>query len=461
MDLREFLAVLWRRKLVVLLVTAAAVAAAFGALKLVTPLYQSTATLAVTPADKTSDLFILTTINTVLPVYATAATSRTTLEEARARVPGGGLADVSTRTFADTPILKIQARDPDPEIARATAQAVTDVLLRRANSGELGLPSLVLRPIEQPIAATAPVFPRRKLTLLVAGLLGLALGIGAALLRELLTSKVQTRDDLAHATDSPVFAQFSTERAVARVRTPEAIGAEAGLRVFSEGLRDLRTNLLFTSGGSVRSVAVTSPEGSHGKTTISFGLATTLARSGTRTLLVDADLRKGRVSELLRIARSPGLREALAGAPLEEAIQRTSLPTLDVLPGGAIADDPGEALLSEFAPVLARLEDMYDTVIIDCTPLVPVNDARLVARATEAVVLVASAGTVTRRQLRAAVERLSLLAIPLTAAVLNNAKRPRGKAYYGYFTPDGGSSRWSLRRRRPAATGDPAASADK
>jgi receptor protein-tyrosine kinase len=457
MDLREFLDVLWRRKLVVLAVTAAAIGAAVVAVQLVTPLYESTATLAVTPADADSDLFILTTIDTILPVYATAAESRTTREAAERRVPGDELGEVTAKTFSETPILKIVSRDEDPDVARATAQAVADVLVERSNSGEVGVPALKLTQIEPAVAATEPVFPRTDLALLVAGVLGLALGVGAALLRETLTSRVETREDLAHATGAPVFAEFSTARAVTRLRSPEAL-ADPSLRVFSEGLRDLRTNLLFPAGGSLRSVAITSPEGSHGKTTMSVGLATTLARAGTRTLLVDADLRKGRVAEMLRIARSPGLRDALAGAPVETMIQRTSLPTLDVLPGGTIADDPGEVLVNEFAPLLARLEQLYETVVVDCTPLVPVNDARVVARSTEAVVIVASAGAVTRRQLRAAVERLSLISVPLTAAVLNNARRPRGKAYYGYFQPTGDTRRWSLRRRRPAAQPDPAAS---
>ena len=457
MDLRELLDVLWRRKLVVLLVTAVTVGVAYGVLQLVTPLYESSSTLAVTPTDtENGDLFFLTTIDTILPVYAEAATSRTTLDEARTRIQDGDLGDVAVRTFSGTPILKIKVRDPDPEVAQRTAQAVTEVLIARSEREDVGVPSLRLTQIEQPVAAEAPVFPRERLTLLVAGLLGLALGIGAALLRETLTSKVETRDSLASLAGAPVFAEFPSERAVSRIRRPEALADEGSLRGFSESLRDLRTNLLFTGGDSLRSVAVTSPEGSHGKTTISFGLAATLARAGTRTLLVDGDLRKGRVAELLLLHRTPGLREALEGQPLEETIRKTSLDTLDVLPGGHVADDPGELILNEFGPLLAELEQRYECVVVDCTPLVPVNDARLMARSTEAVILVASAGRATRRQVRTAVERLNVIDVSPTAAVLNNSRRPRGKAYYGYLASPAAAPRrrFGLPRRSAAPSAE-------
>ena len=90
------------------------------------------------------------------------------------------------------------------------------------------------------------------------------------------------------------------------MHSAEDLATDPRLRMVAEALRDLRTNLLFTD-DTIRSIVVTSPDGSHGKTTVAFGLAATLARSGTRTLLIDADLRRGRIAELLsppRLARA-------------------------------------------------------------------------------------------------------------------------------------------------------------
>ena len=426
MDLNELIGVLWRRKWTILLTTAAVVAAAVVALRVVTPIYESTSTLALSPTDAEQGLIFFGISDAVVPVYADAATSGATREEAERRI--GDLADISVQTFSGTPIIKLSARDPDPELAQRSAQAVTDVLLERAQD-DIGISSLKLTQLDRPVAATEPVFPNTKLALAVALLIGLAFGIGLALLRETLTTKVDTPEELGRVSDAPVYGEIPTEPALASFTSPEVLGENPLLRGVSEALRELRTNLLFSE-GTLSSVVVTSPEGSHGKTTIAFGLAVTVARSGTRTVLVDGDLRRGRVSELLGIERSPGLMEVLKGTPLAEVVRHTSLDTLDVVTGGRRGGDPGELLTSEFPLVLEELQKQYDAVIVDATPLVPISDARIMARYANSVIVVANAGTATRRQIKRAIERLSLIAIEPTAVVLNNYKAPGGTSYY-------------------------------
>jgi capsular exopolysaccharide synthesis family protein len=433
-DFRELLDVLWRRKIVVAIVTMLAVLTAIGALQLVTPLYESTSTIVLSPRDTEEDIFILTTLDSIVPVYASAATTRTTKERARSRL-GGELGDVSVRTFNDTPIIKIKARHADPGVARRSAQSITDILLEEVARERIGIPSVRLTQIDRPARAVAPVFPRYGLTIAVATFLGFCFGIAAALLRENLTSKVETPETLAALTGVPCFAEVPNEPAITQLHSPDDLLTDTRLRALSESLRDLRTNLLF-SAGSTRSIVITSPEGSHGKTTIALGLAVTMARAGGRTVLVDCDLRKGRVAEMLVMPRSPGVMEALRGMPIEEVVQSTPLETLDVLTGGTLETDPGELLMAEFPALLRELESMYESVVIDTTPLVPVNDARLVASSAETVLIVASADSATRRQVRSAVERLSLISVRPTATVLNNSRAPRVKGYYGYLHPD-------------------------
>src|SRR3954469_9784983 len=149
MDFRELLEVLWRRKLVVGLVTLLAVGAAVGALRTVTPQYEATSTLSLNPRNPRDDIFILSTINAVVPVYATAATAGSTVNAARHKL-GGHLASVNVRTFTDTPIIKINARDPEPRVAQLSAQAVTDVLIDRVTKGQVGIPSVKLTQIDVP-----------------------------------------------------------------------------------------------------------------------------------------------------------------------------------------------------------------------------------------------------------------------------------------------------------------------
>ena len=125
------------------------------------------------------------------------------------------------------------------------------------------------------------------------------------------------------------------------------------------------------------------------------------------------------MAELLELPRSPGLMDVLLGeADLAQAIRPTR-DDLDVLVGGRRSADPGELLTQAFPTLLGRLEREYDAVIIDAPPVIPISDARILARFADATVLVARAGTATRRQVRAAVERLELISVKPTAAVLN------------------------------------------
>jgi len=428
-NLNELLQLLWRRRLIVGLVMAAAIGTAVGALQIAKPVYEASTTIALSPKDAQNGLILFGILDAVVPVYADAAGSPTTLAIARAQA-GGSLGTVSVDTYTGTPIIKIRARDHSPRVARDTADAVTRALLQRVTKGGIGLNSVRVVELDRATLPTAPVFPRKRLTLLIAIVLGLILGVAAAILRENLATKIETPAELERVGGVQVFGEIPADAALARLNAPEQLLNDTRLRAASEAFRDLRTNLVF-SVGDVQSIVLTSPQGSHGKTTLSFGLAVTMARAGTRTLLIDGDLRKGRLPEMLAIRRSPGLMEVLNGTPVAEAIQRTSLETLDVLPGGARGGDPLELLTSKFPELLSHLEGMYETIVIDSTPLVPISDARILARYVDATLIVASAGKATRRQVRTAIERLSLISVRPTALILNNYSARGTPGYYG------------------------------
>lgn len=418
----------WQRKLLIVLVVIAVVVPAYVATKLVTPQYESTATLALTPKGSGQDLVLYGILDQVVPFYADAAHSRTTLDRATLRL-GRKLASISVETFSNTGILRITARSPHPRLAQASADAVSHALLARVSRNEVGTSSFELKQIDAAALPTTPVFPRTKLTLLVAALLGLGLGLAAAVVRETLATKVETAEDLAVASGLPVFAEIPAENAVLKMHSAEDLASQPRLQVVAEALRDLRTNLLFTD-ESIRSVVVTSPDGSHGKTTVAFGLAATLSRAGARTILVDSDLRRGRIAELLELPRTPGLMDVLLGETQLERVVRPTAHGLDVLVGGRRSADPGELLTQQFPALLSELEREYDAVIIDATPVIPISDARILARYADATVLVARARTASRRQVRAAVERLKLISVRPTAAVLNHSTEVSHSSYY-------------------------------
>lgn len=432
----------------ILLIVMLQIGLAIGGLRLVTPLYESTSTLSLTPVTEEGNaLVFFGALDGIVPVYTDAAKSRTTRDVAErktlAELPG-----LSIDTFSDTPLIKLKVRHEDPEVAREAARAYSEALLERERAQEFGFRSLRLEEIDEPFAATSPVYPNTPLTLMVAGVLGLAFGAAAAFLRESYTTKVESAEALSRLAGVPCFGEIPREPAVGRMKHMEDLVRNPRLRGVAEAFRDLRTNLLFST-ENMRSLLITSPEGSHGKTTVSMGLAITLARSDVRTLLIDGDLRKGRLAEALGMPRAPGLGECLTGAAIEDVIKPTSLETLDVVTAGDFIGDPGELLLSEFAHVLEKFEEMYEMVIVDSPPATPVNDGRIMARFTSGTLLTASANAATRRTVRTAVQRLSLIGVRPTAVVLNHARVEGGRDYYGYLEPK--VPRQPRRRERRAA----------
>jgi polysaccharide biosynthesis transport protein len=445
MDLVELLHVLRQRKLIAIVVFLATLGAAFAYLYFTDPVYEAESSLALSPGSA-DELVFFSTVDTLVPLYADTASSPTTRAAAEDDI-GRPLGDVFIETFEGTPIFRIRARSTDPEHAAESAQAVTNALLDRVRTDEIGVSGLDLEQIDRPVTPTIPVYPRRNLTIAVAIMVGLVLGLGGALLRESLTNRVETLDDLARVAGAPALAEIPMERALESVRSPEAFVRGPQLRVVSEAFRDLRTALLY-SGNNVRSVLITSPEGRHGKTTVSVGLAVTLARLGARTVLVDGDLRRGRISDMLGLRRAPGLTEVLMGTPLPSAIRSTSLQTLDVLTGGELLSDPSELIERRFHQVLDELSRSYQAIVIDGTPTLPINDARIMASFATAAIIVATPHATSRSSVRVVLERLSTIGVQPAGVVLNKSRRRRLTDYYSYLRPEPETKRRRRGRRR-------------
>lgn len=451
MNLREISVILWRRKLLVLVVIIASVAAGFGALRLMTKQYEATSTVTIRPPQLGNgySLLFFQTLDPIVSIYATSAESDSTKTLATKNL-GGRIASITVNTYTASPIMKIVARSSDPALAERSAQAITSVLIQRASAGQVGIPGLELSQIDKPALPTVPVFPDTKLTLAIAGLLGLGLGVGLALLWEAEGRRVRTRSDLAEAANVPVFAEIP-DRSMKNRNLLFALTRDPEYWNVTEALRDLRTNLVFAS-GEYRSIAITSPEGQHGKTTVSVGLAASIASTGKRTLLVDADLHRGRIATVFGLLSAPGLVDFLFGAPLASVVRPSPLENLDLLTTGRAVENPGDVLATRLPLLVGEIEKEYEAVVIDTAPLTSVNDARIIARSTNSVVLVVRANRTSHRAVREAVERLRMISVDLTAAVLNRS-RNRMPGYYGPAekASAGGETR-SRTRSRPSTT---------
>jgi polysaccharide biosynthesis transport protein len=185
--------------------------------------------------------------------------------------------------------------------------------------------------------------------------------------------------------------------------------------------------------GSHRVVMITSAVAGEGKTSVASHLATSLARSGLRTLLIDADLRSPSIHRLFSLPLAVGLSEVLrAEVEWASAIADTTLDELKVLTAGQ-CDRRTVSLLSQgsLGPFFAELKDQFDFVIIDSSPILPVADGLIIAQHTDAVLFSIFRDVSRKTKVSAAAERFHSLRVPILGAVVTGAHGGRyGTDYY-------------------------------
>ena len=203
----------------------------------------------------------------------------------------------------------------------------------------------------------------------------------------------------------------------------------------SEAFRQLRTNLQFLDVDNPHKViVVTSSMPGEGKTTTLANLAIALASAGQRVLVIEADLRRPKLADLLGLERSVGLTSVLAGrVRVEQAVQHWSGGMFDVLASGPLPPNPSELLASQhMAMLLGDLRERYDLILLDTPPLLPVTDAAAVAPATDGAILVCRYKTTRCAQVERAVEALDAVSVPLLGTVLTMVPKSGPRAYAQY-----------------------------
>ncbi len=309
--------------------------------------------------------------------------------------------------------------------------------------------------IDRALVPETPSSPRVALNLILGVVAGLGFGVLAGIGRDRLDTKVRTKEDVQAATGGipilgaiPRFvtgpSRLRSLRRSSDEATSKQIAPGSGLititqsrNASSEAYRALRTNITFASADSPRRVLVfTSALAGDGKSTSASNLALALAQQGVRTLLIDADLRKGVLHKLFSMRREPGLTQILIGqTSLEEAVQviepGAGGVALSVLTGGPYPPNPAELLgSSRMREVVAEIRKQYDTVIFDTPPLGLVTDAAILGTLADTTILVARAGVTEKKALQHAAAQLYHLRVHVSGTIVNDFD-PK-QAGYGY-----------------------------
>ena len=207
----------------------------------------------------------------------------------------------------------------------------------------------------------------------------------------------------------------------------------------SEEYRILRTNIQNLGHDKrLRKIIVTSSVRGEGKSTTSMNLAISFADSGKNTLLVDCDLRRGTLHELMGVSHGPGLTHVLSGnVNCDSAIMKTDIKNLSLLPGGTRPMKPSEMLGSaRMESIISKLEEQYDVVLMDAPPVLNIPDTCIISKYSDGVVLVVQAERTQREEVVRAQAMLTQSHAPVIGFVLTNVRYYIPKYLYDYYYGD-------------------------
>ena len=479
MELTDYIRILRKNWLIIVLATLLGVGAAAAYSLTRTPMYEAQSTVFVsTQAGGTigemqqGQTFSQSRVTTYTNLVTTPIVMNPVIAKLDLGVSANALAGAVTASSPlNTTLITISVENSDPllaaDIANALAASLTSAVESIETPNGSDASPVRLTRVKDAITPLAPSSPNVTLNLVLGGLVGLALGIGIAVLRSVLDTRIRTPQDLEPVTDAPLIGAIAFDP---KAKDRPLIVHADPLSPRAESFRALRTNLQFLDMGGRASFVITSSVPSEGKSTTTINLAIALADAGKRVALLDTDLRKPKVAEYLGIEGGAGLTDVLIGrAEVGDVMHPWGDRTMYVLPAGKIPPNPSELLgSSQMAALLETLEREFDVVLCDAPPLLPVTDAAILARATSGALVVVSAGRTNRHQLSGAVDALQTIGARVAGVVLSMVptRGPDAYAYaygygygqgYGYVQGQSKSEKRAARRAYSAARPRPTA----
>jgi len=313
-----------------------------------------------------------------------------------------------------------------------------------------GLRSSNIRVVDVARIPRSPIKPDVTRNLEMGLLVGLAAGLALAIIMESIDSTVRNLEEITAASALPALGTIPLQLEGGRRKkllsagnnslsqSPALVTCSDPRSQAAESYRALRTSILLSSSSAPPKVLlVTSALQEEGKTTISANSAIVLAQKGSRVLLVDADLRRPGLGQMLGLNSSSGLSTLLSGMDKQAHFVTPipEVPTLTVLSAGPIPPNPAELLSSETMKTwIARWRNEFDYIVIDSPPCLSVTDAVALSVEADKVIFVARSGQTTKTALRRASEVLSHVNANVMGVVLN-CLDSRSDDYYTYYSP--------------------------
>jgi capsular exopolysaccharide synthesis family protein len=426
---------IWRqRRLVIISVLVAAIAAAVIA-KSLPKVYSTSSKLLIVQSQQSTSFDAIQAAQVTARTYSDVLASPNIARLVAERLNDGETADqvgssISINPIPETQLLEISAEASTPARAKALADTYGQVFIDYASSRLAKAAGATVTIADFAPLIGAPSKPKPTLYVLFACLLAVPLSIGLALVRDRLDSRLRSAEQLEETFGITVLG-----------RIPKRTREEASVTAFDEAFRLLRASLRFAAPHEPKTLAVTSAWEAEGKTTTSLNLASAAIEAGQRVLLVEADVYRPNLLKNLDPAAAltglRGLTQYLAGvAELSDVIHQTDQSDLRILPAGPLLPSPSFSALLESPrgqEMFSELTAYADLVIFDCPPLGARADASLIAARTEGVLLVVDLKQGSENRMRGALRQLRSVNAFLIGAVVNRdtAVRPGSYEYHG------------------------------
>lgn len=430
MDLHDYIETLRQRWRFVAVCVLLGLAGAIAVTALTPRTYTATAQLFIATSDEDvgsayqGGLFTQQRVKS----YTRIVTSPTVLDGVISKLglettPGRLAEQIHAQAPLDTTLIDIRVDDRSAiraqAIADETAVQFTQYIAAietSSSNAPLLVKASVIGGSEPP---STPTSPRPTLNLAIGLFAGIVIGTGGAVLRHTLDPTLHTARDVGTRLGLTAIGVVPPP-----TRYRPGASPPLGTTRRTEALNQIRTHLWFTAGDNrPDSVLVASARPREGRTQTALDLSTSLARTGLRVVLVEADLRRPRLAEALGLSGTVGLTDVLTGQlPLNDALQHCPYERFHVLPSGSVPMDPSTLLSSSaMARVMQTLESDADLVVLDSPPLLPFADGVALASVAQGVLFVVRAGRTRVDDARRAVDTLSSTRARLLGTVLTGA----------------------------------------
>ena len=315
--------------------------------------------------------------------------------------------------------------------------------LQVAKAGQVGYARIV----DLPISTFTPIAPKKLQVWILALLLGAMLGTMIVLLKNLLRNTVQDPDRLEAKTGIPVIATIPRSPLLSRLGNNK----QSSKRLLAytdnhgtayEAIKSLRTNLIFAmppigkNGERAKIILITGESPGVGKSFISSNLSEVFAQLNKKILIIDADMRLGKLHEMFNTTQDNGLADYLVrGASLVETIHPTEMDNIDFMPRGQHPPNPASLLSGgKFSTMMTELNQHYDFVIIDTPPILAASDAIIISQYADKILMVIRYDKSIEGQVKYAVKQLNKANVHVDGIILNDVQQGLLSKYSYHYT---------------------------